>query len=73
MPNGDDDKYNAKWCRDNNKRIDKQFAELWGEEHGGLKAVWKRIDRLDAKLWGIITMQFLIFGGIVATLLRLSI
>jgi len=73
MPNGDDDKYNTEWCKDKHQRIDEQLAELWGEEHGGLKAVWKNIDRLNAKLWGIIGMQLMILGGIVATLLRLSI
>lgn len=73
MPNGDNGEYNTKWCRDKHHRIDQQFAEVWGEEHGGLKAVWKNIDRLNAKLWSIIGIQLVILGGIVATLLRLSI
>ena len=73
MPNGDGDKYNAQWCRDKNRQIDKEFAEIWGEEHGGFKAVWKSIDRLNAKLWGILAMQLVILGGIITMLLRVSI
>lgn len=84
MPNGENGRYNSDWCREKHKRIDKQFeecqaacskrfAEVWGEEHGGIKAIWNRMDNLNMKLWSIIGMQLVILGGIVATLLRLSI
>ena len=70
MPNGKDNEYNAKWCREKHERIDKQLAEVWGEEHGGIKAVWKKYDQLNTKLWGIIGLQLTILGGIIVTLYR---
>lgn len=70
MPNGEDGVFQAQWCRDKHKQIDRQFYEVWSEEHGGFKAVWENIDRLNAKLWGILVVQFTILGGIIAVLLR---
>ena len=84
MPNGNDYRssgssgrrssdYNPRWCDERHDKIDAKLAEIWGEEHGGIKALWNRMDGVNKKLWAIILSQMAILGSLVAALAVLSI
>jgi len=70
MPNGDDGKYNADWCKAERERIHTKFDEVWGEKHGGITALWKSINRMNAKLCTIIVLQLTILGGVISKLIE---
>jgi len=62
--------YNRDWCDERHNTIEAKLSEIWGEEHGGIKAIWNKMDGVNKKLWSIIIGQVAILGGIVVTLLR---
>jgi len=86
MPNGNDfdhrsngsngrrsTDYNPKWCDERHDKQDAKLAEIWGEEHGGIKALWNKVGSIDRKLWAIIVGQVAIMGGIIVAMIRISL
>ena len=61
MPNGDshNPRYNFMWCREKHTEIDKEFM-----------AVWKRVEKMESKLWGIIILLLVNVGGIIGILIK---
>ncbi len=58
MPNGDSHEYNQQWCKSIHERIERDFT-----------VVHKRVDKMDARLWGLLVMGFIQVVGIVGILL----
>ncbi len=60
MPNGDSLKkeYNAAWCKSLHDRVEKDFI-----------MVNKRVDKMDARIWGLLVLGFIEVAGIVGILL----
>jgi len=47
------------WCREKHTEIDKEFM-----------AVWKRVEKMESKLWGIIILLLVNVGGIIGILIK---
>ena len=60
MPNGDNNTYNFHWCTEKHKNIDEEFG-----------SVWKKIEKLDYKLWGIMALLLVNAGGIIGVLIKM--
>jgi len=77
MPNGGTNSrhedYNQSWCNERHAELEKRIEQLWGEEHGGIRALWKKLEGVNQKLWGIILGQVAIMGGLIVTLFQISI
>lgn len=65
MPNGDN-AYNYRWCREKHDDIDREF----GRVEKTFDTVWGAIRSLDRKLWGIIVLLVINFGGIIGILIK---
>lgn len=84
MPNGKEERsegskgrrsydYNPQWCNERHDRIDAKLSEIWGEEHGGIKAIWNKMDGVNQKLWAIIMSQVAILGSLIVALIMFII
>ena len=65
--------YNPDWCNERHDKIERQLAEIWGADHGGIKAVWEKMGGFDRKLWAIILGQIAIMGGMIVAFAKLFI
>lgn len=64
--------YNPQWCNERYNTIERQIADIWGDEKGGIKALWTKINGINRKLWAIMLGQVAILGGIIAALLDIG-
>jgi len=62
--------YNQDWCNERHNKIDQKLAEIWGSEHGGIKAIWNKVDGLNQKLWALLIGQIAILGGIMVIFIK---
>ncbi len=51
--------YNKEWCGERHEKIEKEFVE-----------VWKKIDKFDIRIWGILILQFGILISVITLIFK---